>query len=699
MKGARIRTNRARLALVIGVTAAWSAFILARLAQLQVFRHQDYADKARSKQVLEVDVSAPRGIIYDSSLDELASNVPVSSVIAEPRKIGNIPETARRLARILSLDRQELLRRMQDPERQGYLVVKRRIDPQLDERIRELREEGVYLVEETRRVYPNKSLASHLLGFVNLEDDGGTGVELQFNGELKGKEGRVAMELDARRRSFAAQELIRPVQGHSLVLSVRRSIQYIAERELSGALEKYQSDSGTIIVLESATGRVLAMASRPDFDGNTYTKYPDVTWKNPAISEVFEPGSTFKVVVAAAALEAGLTSPGELIDCQNGKIVIAGHVFHDHKAYGLLTFSQVLEHSSNVGAAKLGLRLGREQLYGALRTYGFGSRTGIDLPGEIPGLVNSPADWSGISIGAISFGHEVGVTSLQILSAINAIANGGYLVRPSVLDRVITAEGELVRASEPIRRRVMSEKTAAAVRSAFEGVVLRGTGRRAALEGYRAAGKTGTAQMIVNHSYSKTDYIASFIGFAPLPDPRVTVMVRIDAPKGAIYGGDVAAPVFQRVAQEALLELRVPPDPSIPLPKTNPAQLAATSADYTLDAMPDVPVTAPRGEAPEADQPVRLRVGAVVRIPDFIGMAKRTVLERCRELGLELKASGSGVAVYQNPEPGSEVGRGEVCVVTFGRAGVAGRVTVRSTAAGLAQDRPPVRGPFAAGRP
>ena len=266
-------------------------------------------------------------------------------------------------------------------------------------------------------------------------------------------------------------------------------------------------------------------------------------------------------MVATAALEAGLTRPDEMIDCQMGSITIGRHVFHDHKRYGLLSFSQILEYSSNVGAAKLGLRLGEQRLYEALRTFGFGSKTGIELPGEIVGLVRDWHDWSGLSIGAISFGQEVGVTSIQILTAINAIANGGYGVRPSLVDRIIDEKGDLVSVNAPERVRLMSPRTAEAVSNAFEGVVLRGTGRRAALEGYRAAGKTGTAQKIVDGHYSSSKYVSSFIGFAPLPHPRFTILVQIDEPKGMHYGGDVSAPFFQKIAQEALLQLRVPPRP------------------------------------------------------------------------------------------------------------------------------------------
>ena len=447
------------------------------------------------------------------------------------------------------------------------------------------------------RVYPNRELACQVLGFVNMNGDGGAGIELQYDKELKGKEGVYSFDVDARRKSFRVNVDKPPAQGHSLVLSIDKSIQYIADREVKAAVEKAQAKAGIAIVMESETGRILALSNYPQFNCNTYNRYEPDVWRNRAISDMFEPGSTFKVVVATAALEAGLTRRDEMIDCQMGTITIGRHVFHDHKAYGLLSFSQILEFSSNVGAAKLGLRLGPQGLYEALRNFGFGSKSGIDLPGEIIGLVRDWRDWSGLSIGAISFGQEVGVTSIQILTAINAIANGGYRVRPSIVDRIIDENGDLVFARTPERTRLTSPRTAEAVSNAFEGVVLRGTGKRAALEGYRAAGKTGTAQKIVGGQYSDSKYVSSFIGFAPLPQPKITVLVQIDEPKGSHYGGDVSAPFFQKIAQETLMQLKIPPDQSLPLPKIAPLTVDAGSEDYLPNATPVQPLAVDRSNS------------------------------------------------------------------------------------------------------
>jgi cell division protein FtsI (penicillin-binding protein 3) len=395
--------------------------------------------------------------------------------------------------------------------------------------------------------------------------------------------------------------------------------------------------------------------------------------RNRAVSDSFEPGSTFKVVVAAEALEEGLTRPTEMIDCQMGAITIGGHVFHDHKKYGLLSFDQILEFSSNVGAAKLGLRLGQERLYKALAKFGFGIKTTIDLPGEAIGLVQDLNKWSGLSIGAISFGQEIGVTSVQIVNAINAIANGGYRVRPSVVDRIIDEKGDLVSVRPLERVRIMSPSTAEAVTNAFKGVVLRGTGRKAALQGYQAAGKTGTAQKIINGQYSKNKVVASFIGFAPVPKPRITILVQLDEPTGVHYGGDVSAPIFQKIAQETLLLLRVPPDQELPLPKLKPMIAADSTEDFIPDATPlqQPAATITKNRSITEDQPgiVSVQVeGSSVELPDFRGLSKRKVLNRCIDIGIRLQSSGSGIAISQVPPPGSKIPEGGACVVTFARS-------------------------------
>jgi cell division protein FtsI (penicillin-binding protein 3) len=683
-----------RFALVIIGITIWALVVLARLGQLQISKHEEFVQLAQDRQQVTRPVVAPRGIIYDSHMDELASSVTVKTVAVEPRKIKDIAAAAGNLGRILGLNPEKLRQKMNDPARRAFLIVKRRIDPRDEARIEALGIQGTYLQEDSMRVYPNRELACHVLGFVNMEGEPGGGVELQYDKELRGRQGQLSFNVDAHGRSFHGKVEKAPVQGRSLVLSLDKSIQYLVERELSAGVQQTQAASGTAIVMEPGSGRILALANYPNFNSNLYNEAAPGLWRNSAVSDLFEPGSTFKVVVAAAALQAGLTRPDELIDCQMGAITISRHVFHDHKRYGLLTFSQVLENSSNVGAAKLGLRLGEQRLYDALREFGFGSKTGIDLPGEIVGLVRDCKDWSALSIGAISFGQEVGVTSLQILRAINVIANGGYLVRPTIVDQVIDANGDLFRVRQPDSRRVISTGAATALSEAFEGVVLRGTGGRAAIEGYRCAGKTGTAQKIVDGRYSATKYLASFVGFAPLPVPRITVLVQIDEPKGTIYGGDVAAPIFARIVQEALIQLKVPPDQSVTRPVVNPG-LVSSSRDYFPNATPVTPILAAVEAQPEPgrDQDVVVAAGPdSLVMPDLQGLAKRDVIRRCQELGIRLQMRGSGTAVSQDPPPGTLIAQGDTCSVSFALSpGESPDPTRQGNAAAAANAQPPAR--------
>jgi cell division protein FtsI (penicillin-binding protein 3) len=687
-----LKTTRIAL-IILGITL-WSLFILIRLVQLQVFEHASFTQLAAEGQQARRSIIAPRGIIYDSHMDELATSVTVSTAVAEPRRMKYIPTTAQNLASILDLDPHELLNRMTEPARRSFMIVKRRIDPQAEEHIKAMGMEGVYFLDESMRVYPNRELASQTLGFVNMNGDGGAGIELQYDRDLKGKEGLFSFDMDARGQSFRVKVDTPPVQGHSLVLSIDKSIQYIADRELTAAVEKAQAGAGTAIVMESETGRILALSNYPQFNCNTYNEYKADLWRNRAVSDMYEPGSTFKVVVATAALEAGLTRPDEWIDCQMGSITLGRHVFHDHKGYGLLKFTEILEFSSNVGAIKLGLRLGEQRLYEALRNFGFGSRSEIDLPGEIGGKVRDWKDWSGLSIGAISFGQEVGVTSIQILTAINAIANGGYRVRPSIVDRIIDEKGDLVELRTPERVRLMSPQTAETVAKAFEGVVLRGTGKRAALEGYRAAGKTGTAQKSVAGHYSPNRYVASFIGFAPLPTPKITILVQIDEPTGMHYGGDVCAPVFRKIAQQTLLQLRVPPDQNLSLPEIAPLVASADSEDLFHDAEAVQPHDKSGGKQLSQEQQqeeISMPLGGNwIVLPDFQGLSKRVVLNRCTALGIHLKADGSGVTVFQAPPPGAQMPVGATCNVTFARTNLKARLAAAEASYAAQRDDPPL---------
>ena len=674
--------KNARMVLMILGVFLWSLLIVARLVQKQIVEHGDYARKAEMQQQTQGEIAAPRGIIYDSRMDVLAANTTLSTVIAEPRRIKDIPETAEKLASALGVDRRTLQTRMEMPERKSYLVVQRRIDEKKEKSIAGLNLDGVYFIDESTRSYPNNGMACHVLGFVNMNGDGGAGIEQEYDKYLKGKPGLYTFARDGRKtpRIYETQMDVLPVQGNSLVLSIDKSIQYITDRELAAGAEKTKARAGTAIVMESTTGRILAMSNYPRFDSNRYNEYKSEYWYNRAVTDIFEPGSTFKVAVAAAALKEGLARPDEMIDCQNGSITIGGHVFRDHNRYGLISFNKILAVSSNVGAAKLGLRLGQERLYEYIRAFGFGTPTGIDLPREEDGIVRHWNKWSGLSIGAISFGHEIGVTSMQILTAVNTIANGGFRVRPSVVDRIIDSEGNLVKKNTPEKVRILDEKTALEITEALKEVVLPGgTARRASLNGYVAAGKTGTAQKIVKdpvtgkNRYSNSKYVSSFIGFAPLPNPKITVLVQLDEPANGYYGGEVSAPIFQAIAQETLMRLKIPPDPAPAQsrPKTKQQFAKNDAVDFLPVAANLEPVMEPAANRMiKEEQPGVITVlveSESVVVPDFRGMSKRAVLDICLDLDVQLKADGSGVAVFQNPPPGARIVPGEVCSVVFAK--------------------------------
>ena len=673
----------ARMVTVIICVFLWSLLIFARLIQKQVVQHDNYVRIAEKQQSTQAEVEAPRGIIYDSRMDILAANTKLSTVIAEPYRIEDIPGTAKKLASTLGIDRATLQARMEMPERKYYLVVQRRIDENREKAVAELNLDGVSFVEESARSYPNNDMACHVLGFVNMNGDGGAGIEQEYDKYLKGTPGIYTFARDGRKnpRIYQAQMDVPPVQGHSLVLGIDKTIQYVVDRELAAGVKNAKALAGTAIVMESDTGRIMALSNYPRFNSNRYNEYKSETWYNRAVTDIFEPGSTFKVAVAAAALKEGLARPDEMIDCQNGSITIGGHVFRDHNRYGVISLKTVLAVSSNVGAAKLGLRLGQERLYESIREFGFGSPTGIDLPREENGIVRHWSNWSGLSIGAISFGHEVGVTSMQILTAVNAIANGGFRVRPFIVDRIIDSEGNLIERHEPEKVRILDEKTALEVADALKQVVLPGgTAQLAALNGYVAAGKTGTAQKIVKdpvtgkNRYSNSKYVSSFIGFAPLPNPRITVLVQLDEPANGYYGGEVSAPIFQAIAQETLMRLKIPPDTLLTpsKPKSNQAVAKNDAADFLPDAMPVEYMMALAESQPAAkDLPgvITVRVAKeTVVVPNFRGMSKRSVLDLCLDLDIRLKSDGSGVAVSQYPPPGTRIAPGDTCSVVFAKS-------------------------------
>lgn len=573
-----------------GLLLLWFCAICLRLVYLQIFAYGEFQVRAHHQQQRAFETSPIRGVIYDRNGQSLAMTTQVESFYAVSSDLPDPANTASLLGRITGTDPRELLACLKT---KNFCWVARKTDPEIADRIRSMNLRGVYSQKESKRFYPKKELAAQVLGYVGMDDEGLSGIERSFEKKLRGKPGRMALSVDAHRKTFARVEQ-EPESGENIVLTIDEKIQYIADRELDRAMQETHSIAGTVIVQNPRTGEILALANSPTFNPNATRAISPEKLKNHAVSDVYEPGSTFKVITLAAGLEEKVTHPDELIDCQMGSIVVAGMRIHDAHPHGILSVAEVLAQSSQVGAIKIALRLGEDRLYKYIRAFGIGQQTGIELPGETRGLSKPVSRWSKVSIGAISMGQEIGISPVQLTGIVSTMANDGVWVAP----RIVATTTEPRQAPHTFvyqpaaERRVISPLTAAQMRLMLEGVVLHGTGKRAALEGYTSGGKTGTAQRVdpATHAYSKTKYVASFAGFAPLNNPAITVAVILDSPVGLHQGGQVSAPVFSRVAQQVLAYMNVPRDIEVPASRQllMAAKKAAKPNDEELaDAAPD----------------------------------------------------------------------------------------------------------------
>lgn len=576
-----------RLYLFAGLVLLWLLVIGYRLVGLQVLRYGEFSQRAARQQQRTIDVAPKRGIIYDRNGRELAMSVAVDSIFAVPSEIPDPAGAASLLGKVLKSDPREILTRLKSSR--AFCWIARKVDAETANRVRALNLHGLYFQKEPKRFYPKRELAAQVIGYVGLDDEGLGGLERAFEARLRGKPGRMLISLDAKRRWFGRVER-EPEAGENLVLTLDEKIQYIAERELDAAMGQTRAEAGTVIVENPATGEILALANRPSFNPNLLPSSDAGALKNRAVSDVYEPGSTFKIVTLAGALEEKLTRPEEVIDCQMGEIMIGGWRIRDHRPFGALTVSQVMAQSSDVGAIKLGLRLGEQRFDRYIRAFGFGATTGIELPGETRGLTKPASRWSKVSIGAISMGQEIAVSPLQLASMISTIANDGQWTPPRVV-AATRAPGEAppsvaLRLPLAEQRRVISPLTALQLKRMLEGVVLFGTGRKAILNGYSSAGKTGTAQKTdpATGAYSRWKYVASFAGFAPVNQPAVTILVILDSPLGLHEGGQVAAPVFARIAQQVLAYLQVPHDAEIQDPRRLLLRAAVKEEDVAESA-------------------------------------------------------------------------------------------------------------------
>jgi cell division protein FtsI (penicillin-binding protein 3) len=672
------RSPRVRLLFLSGLILVWMGAALGRLAYLQLFCYSEYLTRAEHQQERIVEVSPRRGVLYDRNLRELAMSVSVDSCFAVPSEIADPDMVARLLSRVLNVSPDEIASRLAGSS--NFAWIARKLPSGKVERIQQMNLRGIYFVKERERFYPKQKLAAHVLGYVDIDEKGLGGLEYSLDSQIRGRPGRMMVLADAHQRWFDSTEQGGD-SGANVVLTLDQNVQYIAEKEMAQAIHDTHAIAGSIIVENTSTGEILAMANYPTFNPNARGDAPPEARMNRAVAALYEPGSVFKIVTVAGALEEGLTRPDEVIDCQMGAIYVAGHRIHDHKPFGDLTVAQILAKSSDVGAIKLGLRLGAPKLYNYIRDFGFGAPTGIDLPGENHGLLRNLENWTPISSGSISMGQEVGVTAIQLISAMNSIANDGLWVRPHVVMGMRTGSG-VVPSAQPAPRRVIRATTAATMRSMLEGVLLNGgTAPGLRPEGYTAAGKTGTAQKIDPDTgrYSPTQVIASFVGFAPINDPAVTILVTLDSPVGLHEGGQVAAPVFKRVAEQVLVYLNVPQDePVTPGLRRASLQTSAASEDDASDfdfsqveseTTPADIVAPARQTLPPDVPPPTLAISAdeAVVVPALEGKTVREVSEQCAKLGISPSLVGTGVALEEDPVAGTTVRRGSRIIVRFGR--------------------------------
>ena len=659
----------------------WMLVIAGRLVYLQFSQYETLANRARQQQQNSTETSPLRGELLDRQERQLARSVQTVSLFLDPDGVdaGTLDRNAQQLAKALNLKQADLAKEFRDAAaaKKRFIWIARRLDADVANKIVELKLPGLQTQLEPKRYYPNGPLAAHVLGYVGLDGKGLGGVEQFYNAKISGEAGKLFVEKDANGKPYESYE-IASKPGQSVVLTIDQSIQYIAEQALQGAVQRAHAKSGTVIVLDPRSGEILALANAPTFDPNKVSEAKPETRSNWALQNIYEPGSTFKVVAFSAALEKNLAKPEDHIDCQMGSITVAGRLVHDHHPYGSLTIAEALAKSSNVAAIKLGMRVGDPTMYEYIKRFGFGSKTGIELPGETNGILRKVERWQPSSIGSIAIGQEVGVTPVQMVAAFGALANDGVRIAPHLIREVRDAGGNVVYRAQPEQHRVISTETATALRGMLEGVTLNGTAKKAQLDGYSAAGKTGTAQKIdpKTKTYSSTKFVGSFVGFAPVSNPQVAIIVVIDEPAGAYHGGDVAAPVFREVAEQVLPALDVMPDietssapDMIAQTNTTPERAEkikeeqAQSEEQRKATMPTVDSNG--GRAGEVVYAVATKKAMLM--PDLRGRSVRDVARTCAQLGLQVEARGEGRVLKQSPSAGSEVNTGQLIYVDFGR--------------------------------
>ncbi len=643
-----------RLMVAAAVLVLWVVGIEARLLVLQIVQHDDLVARAERQQMSTVPAPAKRGEIFDRHGRLLAYSVDADTIYAVPTEISDPEKTAAALCAALDdctrKSREELTERLSQPR--AFAYVKRRATPMQAKRVLALDLDGIGFRKESKRFYPNRELAANLLGYVGVDNVGLDGIEATYDKTVRGREGKLLVQTDARRHVFSRLERS-PTTGASIELTIDEQLQYITEREVRAGVLAARADAGAAVVMDPHTGEILAMASWPTFNPNDYGASPETARRNRAVQDIYEPGSTFKLVTASAAIEEGVFKPHDVIDVSDGLIRFGNRVINDMRRYDQLSFADVMVKSSNVGAIKVGLKLGAERMGLYIRRFGFGRPSSPDFPGESPGIVWQPSKLNDSALASVSMGYQIAVTPLQMAAAASAIANGGTLYEPHVVRAVVKGSQRTIVRPKAVRRAILPE-TSATLTDIMERVVIDGTAGGAQLASYTVAGKTGTADKLVNGRYSQSQQNVSFVGFVPSRNPVLTVLVMVDSPRvGGDTGGAIAAPIFKRIADASLRRLGVTPTinpaPPVIVARRGGDSLAPVSARMVSPAVVALPSNTETG------------------VPDLTGMSAREALRELARLGLSARMQGAGVVVRQHPPAGSPLEPGATCTLVLAR--------------------------------
>lgn len=691
MTAAAHGTARKRITQLFVLAICIISGLFFRLLYLQLYRCDWLTDNAVDQRIRHIPIEAKRGTVYDRNGQVLGTSISSESVYAIPAEIRNVEETAAKLAALLLSDEESLKKKLK--RRQAFTWLARRIDGPVAAQIKEMALPGIGVTQETRRYYPHESLAAHVLGFTGIDNQGLDGIELTFEQFLQGRQGGIVVEYDAGGHEIpqATPQYQGPTAGADIYLTLDIVIQKIVERELDRLMESTQAKAATLIAMNPRTGEILALGNRPTYNPNRFAEYPPAVWRNIAVSNAYEPGSTFKIVTAATALQTQSVTLGDRF-VDNGAVEVQGHMIHcwKHGGHGAQSFQEVVQNSCNVGFVNVGLRMGADLFYQYLEMFGFAQPTNIDLPGEGKGIIIEKARVKPINIATMAIGQSIAVTPLQLLTAVSTVINDGSRLRPQIVREIRDAQGVSLRTFQPdVVATVLKPETVQAMRQVLGNVVELGTGKGAQIEGMSIGGKTGTAQKVGERGYVPGKYIASFVGFAPVEDPQIALLVIIDEPVGLYYGGQIAAPVFQAVMKDVLPYLAVQPKanraPEAATHKTVPSVLNLTpqqaneqlkAAGFNGQVREDGSSVIDQYPKPGSRLPAGSQIllytktsrygQAEVTIPDLTGQTLLQTVEYLADLGLRLSPVGHGVkAIRQSPAAGDKVLTGSTVTVWF----------------------------------